>query len=142
MSGRAREAVVEPDHGDGQTWTVGELAAELGVSTRTLRFYEAEGLVSPERRGTSRIYHARDHARMRLILRGRRFGMSLSEISELIGMYDGAESSERRQLARLLERMTDIEKDLRARMADLQRTLDEIAVVSDQCRGRLGQLKS
>ena len=89
-----------------RTWTVGELADDLGVTTRTLRFYEAEGLISPRRVGTSRIYSPRDRARLRLILRGKRFGMSLAEIREIVDMYDGAASSERRQLATLLARWT------------------------------------
>src|SRR5204863_8115456 len=71
-----------------RTWTVGELAEDLGVTTRTLRFYEAEGLISPQRVGTSRIYSPRDRARLRLILRGKRFGMWLAEVREIVDMYD------------------------------------------------------
>jgi DNA-binding transcriptional MerR regulator len=123
-----------------RTWTVGELADDLGVTTRTLRFYEAEGLVSPHRSGTSRIYSPRDRARLRLILRGRRFGMSLAEIREIVDMYDGAASSERRQLATLLARLDEIAVDLRARQADVQRTLDEVADVARRCRVRLDEL--
>jgi DNA-binding transcriptional MerR regulator len=121
-------------------WTVGELAEELGVTTRTLRFYESEGLISPGRRGSERIYHARDHARMRLILRGKRFGMSLAEIAEIVGMYDGAASSERRQLEVLLARLGEIEADLKARRRDLTRILAEVDTVATQCRSRLDQL--
>ncbi len=121
-------------------WSVGELAEELGVTTRTLRFYEAEGLVQPDRQGTSRSYTARDRARLRLILRGKRFGMSLAEISEIVGMYDGAASSERRQLEALLGRLAEISADLRARQADLRRTLAEVADVAGQCRSRLDEL--
>ncbi|MDT4976708.1 MAG: hypothetical protein QOG98_2466, partial [Pseudonocardiales bacterium] len=95
-----------------RTWTVGELADELGVTTRTLRFYEAEGLVRPRRDGTNRVYSQRDRARLRLILRGRRFGMSVAECREIVDMYDGAASSERRQLELLLGRLDDIAADL------------------------------
>ena len=123
-----------------RTWTVGELAAELGVTTRTLRFYEAEGLVAPERSGTSRIYGQRDHARLRLILRGRRFGMTLGECREIVDMYDGAGSSEQRQLQTLLSRLDEITADLRARQADLRRTLGEVTDVAAQCRARLAEL--
>jgi DNA-binding transcriptional MerR regulator len=123
-----------------RTWTVGELADELGVTTRTLRFYEAEGLVSPRRVGTSRIYDQRDHARLRLILRGRRFGMSLGECREIVDMYDGAESSEQRQLTTLLGRLDEIADDLRRRRDDLDRTLAEVAEVATSCRRRLDQL--
>jgi DNA-binding transcriptional MerR regulator len=123
-----------------RTWTVGELADELGVTTRTLRFYEQEGLIAPERRGTVRIFHPRDHARMRLILRGKRFGMSLPEIREIVDMYDGAATSERRQLEVLLSRLGDIREDLRQRASDLRRILAEIETVAEQCRSRLEDL--
>ena len=134
MAGRTEERI--PD----RTWTVGELADDLGVTTRTLRFYEAEGLVSPAREGTSRVYTARDRARLRLILRGRRFGMTLPECREIVDMYDGAASSERRQLERLLSRLDEITLDLRERQADLRRTLAEVADVAAQCRSRLSEL--
>jgi len=121
-------------------WTVGELADELGVTTRTLRFYEAEGLISPARTGANRVYDHRDRARMRLILRGKRFGMSLAEIRDIVDMYDGAASSERRQLETLLARLDELTADLKARQRDLAKTLAEVADVADQCRLRLTQL--
>ena len=109
-----------------------------GVTTRTLRFYEAEGLVSPQRIGTNRVYSQRDRARLRLILRGRRFGMSSAECREIVDMYDGAASSERRQLEMLLGRLDEIAADLRARQADLRRTLAEVGDVAEQCRSAAG----
>jgi DNA-binding transcriptional MerR regulator len=136
-AGRTGRAVPAPAE---RTWTVGELADELGITTRTLRFYEAEGLITPDRSGSARVYDHRDRARLRLILRGKRFGMSLSEISEIVGMYDGAASSERRQLEILLARLGEITEDLRARERDLARTLSEVAEVAVQCRQRLDQL--
>jgi DNA-binding transcriptional MerR regulator len=123
-----------------RTWTVGQLADELGITTRTLRFYEAEGLIAPERAGANRVYGQRDRARMRLILRGRRFGMTLAECREIVDMYDGADSSERRQLETLLRRLDEIAADLKARQADLRRTLREVDDVAAQCRDRLAQL--
>jgi len=125
---------------EAKTWTVGELADELGVTTRTLRFYEAEGLISPARSGSARVYDHRDRARLRLILRGKRFGMSLAEIREIVDMYDGAASSERKQLAKLLARLDELAADLRARQRDLARTLSEIGEVAGQCRDRLAEL--
>ncbi len=125
---------------EGRTFTVRELADELGVTTRTLRFYEAEGLVSPRRVGTNRVYSQRDRARLRLILRGRRFGMTLAECREIVDMYDGAASSEQQQLTTLLDRLDEIAADLRRRQADLRRTLAEVEEVAGQCRDRLGQL--
>ncbi|WP_375488623.1 MerR family DNA-binding transcriptional regulator [uncultured Jatrophihabitans sp.] len=123
-----------------RTWTVGELADELGVTPRTLRFYEAEGLLTPRRSGNNRVYGARDHARMRLILRGRRFGMTLAECREIVDMYDGAASSEQRQLRTLLGRLDEIAADLRNRQADIRRTLTEVNDVAAQCRERLTEL--
>ncbi len=123
-----------------RTWTVGQLALDLGVTTRTLRHYEAEGLLTPARTGSARVYDHRDRARLRLILRGKRFGMSLAEIREIVGMYDGAATSERRQLEILLGRLSEIADDLRARQSDLARTLREVSEVADQCQQRLSQL--
>lgn len=125
---------------EARTWTVGELADELGVTTRTLRHYEAEGLLTPRRNGTNRVYEARDRARLRLILRGRRFGMSVAECREIVDMYDGATSSERRQLTTLLGRLDEIAADLRRRQADLRRTLTEVTDIAQQCRARLDEL--
>ena len=123
-----------------RTWTVGELADELGVTTRTLRFYEAEGLITPARSGQNRVYTARDRARLRLILRGKRFGMTLEECREIVDMYDGASSSEVRQLETLITRLDEIATDLRARQADLRRALAEVSDVAQQCRDRLAEL--
>lgn len=129
-----------PAPAEAKTWTVGELADELGVTTRTLRFYEAEGLITPARAGSARVYDHRDRTRLRLILRGKRFGMSLSEIREIVDMYDGAASSERKQLEILLDRLGEISADLRARQQDLARTLAEVSDVAQQCRARLAEL--
>jgi DNA-binding transcriptional MerR regulator len=121
-------------------WTVGELADELGVTTRTLRFYEAEGLITPARAGANRVYGSRDRARLKLILRGRRFGMSLAECREIVDVYDGAESSEHRQLTTLLSRLDEIADVLCRRRDDLDGTLTEIADVAASCRRRLTEL--
>ncbi|MGI8677889.1 MAG: MerR family transcriptional regulator [Jatrophihabitans sp.] len=129
-----------PDHCAERRWTVGELADELGVTTRTLRHYEAEGLISPRRNGANRVYEPRDRARLRLILRGRRFGMSLAECREIVDMYDGARSSEQRQLTALLGRLDEISAELQRRQADLCGTLTEVTEVAAQCRRRLADL--
>ena len=127
---------------EARVWTVGELADELGVTTRTLRFYEAEGLISPQRAGMQRVYGARERTRLKLILRGKRFGMTLAEIREIVDIYDGAASSEQRQLEKLLARLDEIAADLRARHADLRRTLAEVTDVAEQCRTRLAELSA
>jgi DNA-binding transcriptional MerR regulator len=125
-----------------RNWTVGQLADELGVTTRTLRFYEAEGLIAPQRSGANRVYSQRDRARLRLIMRGKRLGMTLGECREIVDMYDGAEASEHRQLETLLARLDDIAADLRARREDLRRTLSEVNDVAAKCRARLAELDS
>ena len=76
-----------------QTYTISDLAREFGITPRAIRFYEGEGLLSPERAGSKRIYSKRDRTSLRLILRGKRLGLSLAEIGELIGMYDGVRNS-------------------------------------------------
>jgi DNA-binding transcriptional MerR regulator len=82
--------------------TIREMCAEYGVTPRTLRFYEAGGLLSPQRDGQHRLFSRRDEARLKLILRGKRFGFSLEEIGELLNMYD-RDDSELRQLRRTCE---------------------------------------
>ena len=125
-----------------QEWSIGDLAADLGVTPRTLRFYEAEGLIEPIRgAGGSRRYTRRDRTRMQLILRGKRFGMTLTEIAEIIDMYDGAESSKIRQLERVVARIDEISDELTAKQRDIAHTLDELQDVSAQCRQRLTQLR-
>jgi DNA-binding transcriptional MerR regulator len=121
-------------------WTVGELADDLGVTTRTLRHYEAEGLIQPQRSGQNRVYTARDRARLLLVLRGRRFGMTVAECREIVDMYDGAGSSEMLQLKTLLDRLGEIAAELRRRQDDLRRTLAEVNEVAGQCRNRLAEL--
>jgi DNA-binding transcriptional MerR regulator len=73
---------------DRESFTIGDLSDEFGVTARALRFYEDEGLIAPERRGTARIYSHRDRARLAWILRGKRVGFSLGEIREMIDLYD------------------------------------------------------
>ncbi len=134
---------VTSDTEERQTWTIGDLAAELEVTPRTLRFYESEGLIDPIRGSSgSRTYTRRDRTRMQLILRGKRFGMSLPEIAEILSMYHGAESSRIRQLERVVSRVGEISTELTARQRDIARTLDELAEVSEQCQAKLEQLRA
>jgi len=105
-----------------RSYSISELAREFGVSTRTIRFYEEKGLVHPRREGQKRLYSAADRVRIKLILRGKRIGMSLQESVEVIDMYD-PEHNNRDQLhsligtvqgkrARLLRQRQDIEEML------------------------------
>ncbi|MFC6236853.1 MerR family transcriptional regulator [Longivirga aurantiaca] len=123
------------------TYTVGELAADLGVTTRTLRFYEEAGIVTPARTGSgsARAYGARDRARLVLALRGKRFGMSLAEIREIVDMYD-AEPGESGQIRRLLDSLERVRADLAARREELDRTLAEVDDVTRRCLARLEEI--
>ncbi len=123
----------------GREWTITELAAEFDVTLRTIRFYEDLGLISPERRGTSRVFRSRDRVRLKLILRGRRLGMSLDEIRTIIDMYD-AEPGEVGQLHYLLEQLDARRVDLEARRRDIEESLEELDRVEAKVRADLARL--
>jgi DNA-binding transcriptional MerR regulator len=123
----------------GATWTIAEVAAEFGVTLRTIRFYEDRGLLAPERRGTQRIFHPRDRVRLALILRGKRLGFSLDEIATIVDMYD-AEPGEAGQLEYLLEQITRRRAELEQRRRDIDQTLAELAEVETRCRDDLRRL--
>jgi len=116
-----------------RTYTISELAAEFDVSTRTIRFYEEKGFIEPERDGTRRIYSAADRARIRLILRGKRIGLTLAESVEIIDMYD-TEGNNAEQLDVLLERIEDRRNALLQQRRDLDQTLKALDEVEVLCR--------
>ena len=124
-----------------QTWTIAELAAEHDVTLRTIRFYEDRGLLTPERRGTVRVYHPRDRVRLGLILRGKRLGFSLDEIATIVDMYD-AEPGEEGQLEYLLAQIATRRADLEQRRKDLEETLQDLAEVEARCQADLKALRS
>ena len=116
-------------------WTVTQLAEELGVTPRTLRFYEDKGLVAPERAGTTRVYTARNRARMILILRGKRLGFSLRDIREFLDLYDhdpendpGHAEQKRALLCAVRRRIADLEEQAAA----LALSLDELHEIESQ----------
>ncbi|TCC45802.1 MerR family DNA-binding transcriptional regulator [Kribbella capetownensis] len=123
-----------------QTWSIAELAAEYDVTLRTIRFYEDRGLLTPERRGTVRVYHSRDKVRLGLILRGKRLGFSLDEIATIVDMYD-AEPGEEGQLVYLLDQITHRRADLEQRRRDIDETLQELAEVEARCHSDLNSLR-
>ncbi len=124
-----------------QTWSIAELAAEYDVTLRTIRFYEDRGLLTPERRGTVRVYHPRDKVRLGLILRGKRLGFSLDEIATIVDMYD-AEPGEEGQLVYLLDQIAHRRDDLEQRRQDIDETLQELAEVESRCHADLDTLRS
>lgn len=109
-----------------QTWTISDLSREFGVTPRTIRFYEDENLLTPAREGQNRIYSARDRARLAWILRGRRVGFSLAEITEMLDLYDlddGRETQRQVTLEKCRDRLAALENQ----RADLDATIDELA---------------
>jgi DNA-binding transcriptional MerR regulator len=120
------------------TYTITDLAREFGLTTRAIRFYEDQGLLSPKRAGRNRIYANRDRVRLKLTLRGKRLGLSLSEIRELIDMYDVAKG-DRTQLERFVEVLEKRRSALEQQREDIEAVLEEISAVERQCRELLGQ---
>ncbi len=107
------------------TFTIGELAREFGLTTRAIRFYEDCGLIAPQRSGRNRVYTSRDRARLTLTLRGKRLGLKLAEVKELVDMYETQRDSES-QLRRFVDVLARQRAELETRLADLQATLDEV----------------
>jgi DNA-binding transcriptional MerR regulator len=117
---------------ENRLYTIGELASEFEVTTRTIRFYEAKGLIAPARRGVARAYSRRDRARLKLILRGKNLGFSLEVIAEYLKLYD-ADPAQIAQTKMLLARVGQAIEDLQAKRADLDRTLKELKDIRGQC---------
>ena len=119
------------------TYTIGDLAREFGVTTRTIRHYEDEGLLNPAREGVNRVFSARDRVRLKLALRGKRLGFSLQEIKELFDLYDLAK--ERDQLAAFLEKLQKRRALLEQQREDIEVMLSEVDFFATQCRKVLTQ---
>jgi DNA-binding transcriptional MerR regulator len=113
-------------------YTIGELASEFEITTRTIRFYESKGLIAPARRGVARAYSRRDRGRVKLILRGKNLGFSLDVIAEYLKLYD-ADPAQIAQTQMLLARVDQAIEDLLAKRADLERTLKELKDIRGQC---------
>jgi DNA-binding transcriptional MerR regulator len=118
------------------TQTITELARDFGVTTRAIRYWESHGLISPAREGGNRIYCKRDQTRLKLALRGKRLGLSLAEIKELIDMYDTVED-ESTQLVSFLGALEQRRAALEQQRDDIEAVLKEITRFERQCRDML-----
>jgi DNA-binding transcriptional MerR regulator len=116
----------------GDTYSIGDLSREFGLTTRTIRHYEDERLLAPAREGQNRIYSARDRVHLKLILRGKRLGFSLREIGELVELYD-APNGEVSQLKQFIEKMRVRRKTLLKQRDDVDRVLEELDGLERRC---------
>lgn len=115
-----------------KTYSISDLANEFGITTRTIRFYEEKGYLKPKRNGTRRIYSPPDRTSLRLILRGKRLGLSLEETAEMIGMY-GSPRGNRKQLETFILRINEKRTELERKQSDLQVMINDLQSVEDKC---------
>ena len=121
-----------------QTYSISDLARELDITTRAIRFYEEQGLLAPERRGQERVYSARDKVSLKLILRGKRIGFSLAECRELIELYDPS-SGNQKQLNSMLGKIAERRQQLEQQLLDIQQMQLELDTAEERCLQALEQ---
>jgi len=119
-----------------RTYSISDLAHEFALTTRAIRFYEDQRMIAPERRGTARIYRERERVRLKLILRGKRLGFSLTESRELLDLYEVARN-ERLQLSKFIDMLGERRARLLQQKEDIDAVLAEIEGVERDCRRRL-----
>ena len=117
-------------------FAISDLAREFGITPRTIRFWEDQGILAPEREGRNRVFTRRDRARLKMALRGKRLGLSLAEIKDLIGMYSGTED-ETPQLIECLRVMSKRREALEQQREDIEAMLADIAQFEQQCEQEL-----
>ena len=120
------------------TYTISELAAEFDITPRAIRFYEDMGLLDPARDGRNRVYSVRDRTRLKLTLRGKRLGLSLAEVKELVDMYESPRDTVP-QLKKFLVVLAAHREQLEQQMADLDATLDEVRAHEKEARRLLAE---
>ena len=119
------------------TFSIGELAREFDLTTRAIRFYEDCGLLEPQRSGRTRVYTARDRTRLKLTLRGKRLGLTLAEVKDLVDMYESPRDTQA-QLTKFLAVLAAHRTQLERQLADLHATLDELRAHEKEARRLLG----
>ncbi len=115
-------------------YSIADLAREFGISTRAIRFYESKGLISPERLGATRVFRRRDRARLILILRGKRLGFSLRDISDYLALYDADRGQQVSLLAEKVDQRLEL---LEQQLSDLQTTIAELQEIRKLARDRV-----
>jgi len=120
-------------------YSIGELSKEFDITTRSIRFYEDQGLLMPSRKGQTRIYNQRDRVRLKLILRGKRLGFSLAETGKLFELYD-ADKSSAKQLSSMMELIANKKKSLEQQLADINDVLIELNDLEENCQNILTKL--
>lgn len=125
--------------GEDKTYTISDLAREFAVTTRTIRFYEEKGLLSPSRNGQHRIFGKQDHARLELILRGKRAGLSLEESREIIDMYD-PEGDNYKQYQFLLNKVDERQAQLESQLEDIKLLIKGLQEVRERCTRALNDI--
>lgn len=120
-------------------YSIGELSKEFDITTRSIRFYEDQGLLTPTRNGQTRIYNQRDRVRLKLILRGKRLGFSLAETGRLFELYD-ADKSSAKQLTSMIELINQKKNDLKQQLNDINAVLIELNDLEDNCQSILTKL--
>jgi len=130
--------VNRPESENRDLFAIADLAREFGISTRAIRFYEAKGLLTPERVGSTRVFRRRDRARLILILRGKRLGFSLRDISEYLSLYD-ADRSQRAQVSKLVDMVDKRMQMLEQQLHDLETTIGELREIRKLASERLAQ---
>ena len=121
---------------DQQLFAITEIAREFGISTRTIRFYESKGLLCPERVGSTRVFRKRDRARLLLILRGKRLGFSLKDISEYLSLYD-ADNTQRPQILLLQSKVDERLNLLEMQLQYLEITISELREIRQLAQNQL-----
>ncbi|MFQ3247153.1 MAG: DNA-binding transcriptional MerR regulator [Arenicella sp.] len=122
-----------------QDYSIRELAKEFDVTTRTLRFYEEKGLLNPSRSGQTRVYTMADRTRLKLILRGKRLGLSLDESAEIILMYDPVGTNSK-QILSLIDKIQDKRLQLEQQQKDLELTLLDLEAAEQRCSESLSRI--
>ncbi|MET3998968.1 MerR family DNA-binding transcriptional regulator [Marinobacterium sp. MBR-109] len=124
-----------------RTYSISELASEFDVTTRSIRFYEDQGLLHPTRRGQTRIYSSKDRVRLKLILRGKRLGFSLAETKELFDLWDETLSGSEKQLNLMLKTITTKRAELEQQLNDIAMVQLELDSAETRCREALTELQ-